>query len=169
MDLLWTCKCCGKQYDTLSFAYALDQPDPWNEIPETERKQRAVLGSDGCVIDEKEFYLRGRILLPVIGSDDPFIWGCWVSISPQSYGRVEELWKTEIREHEPPFPGSLASDISIYPKTFNLKCSVHLKNAGRRPSFELEPTNHPLGAEQRNGITLDSVKEIAALVLQHSK
>lgn len=53
MDLLWTCKCCGKQYDTLSFAYALDQPDPWNEIPETERKQRAVLGSDGCVIDEK--------------------------------------------------------------------------------------------------------------------
>jgi hypothetical protein len=169
VDLLWTCPCCGKQYDKLSFAYALDEPDLWRSVPEEERPYRAVLGTDSCVIDQKIYFIRGRIVIPVIGSNDPFIWGTWASVSQKSFERFGQLWDVAIRENEPPFPGQLGSDIPIYPATSELKCNVVMKNARRRPSFELETTDHPLAIEQRNGITLDRVKEIASLVQRHSK
>src|SRR5262245_8576762 len=167
MDLLWTCKRCGKQFDTLSFAYALDMPDRWTELPKSEREQRGQLSSDACVIDGQEFYIRGRIVIPVRDSPTPFVWGVWTSIPQQGYDRIGETWNVEQREHEPPIAGTLANDIPIYPQTRDLRCSLHLRNAGKRPSIMLESTDHPLAVEQRNGITLDRVKEIAAVVLKH--
>lgn len=169
MELVWICPCCRKQYNTLSFAYALDEPDRWRAVPETERNDRGKIGTDSCVIDNREFFIRGRVVIPVIGKKDPFIWGCWASVSEQSFGRFGKLWDVKIREHEPPIPGQLASDIPVYPATTGLPCNIIMKNAGKRPSFELEATDHPLAVEQRNGITLDRVKEIAAVVLKHTK
>jgi hypothetical protein len=168
MDLVWTCSCCGKQYDKLSFAYALDEPDRWGAVPRAERRHRGVLGSDTCVIDQREFYIRGRIVIPVLGYDEPFIWGLWASVSRDSFERFGQLWDIAARDQEPPFLGRLGSDIPIYPKTFDLSCHVHLKNARRRPSIMLDAIDHPLAIEQRDGITLDRVKEIAAVVLRHS-
>jgi hypothetical protein len=169
MDIVWTCQCCDKQYDTLSFAYALDEPDGWGNIPPQERPHRGVLGSDSCVIDGKHFFIRGRIVIPVIGQDEPFIWGCWASVPQPSFERFGQLWSIDVREHEPPFAGRLGSDIPLYPATRGLACNVIMKNARKRPSFELEVMDHPLAVEQRNGITLDRVKEIASVVLQHSR
>jgi hypothetical protein len=169
MDLVWTCPCCGKQYDTLPFAYALDQPDPWHAVPEAERERRAVLGTDGCVIDGTQFCLRARLEIPVIDCKDSFVWGIWVAISKEAYEHIGDLWEIEQREQEPPVPGALCSDIPLYPRTTDLRCSLHLRNAGRRPSVKLALADHPLVVEQRNGITLDRVKEIAAAVLQHPK
>lgn len=173
MDHVWICKCCGKQYGTLPFAYALDEPDAWHAIPEAERQGRGVLTKDQCAIDNREFYIRGRMEIPVIGDREShiwgaFVWGVWVSVSADSFDRIGQLWDVKIREHEPPISGWLGNDISIYPPTFNLKCNLHLRNDGQRPSIVLEPTNHPLAAEQRSGISLERVKEIAATVLRHS-
>src|SRR5579862_5479566 len=39
------------------------------------------------------------------------------------------------------------------------------REVGRRPRIELEPTDHPLAVEQRNGITWERVQQIAGLVL----
>ena len=50
----------------------------------------------------------------------------------------------------------------LYPSTENLKTRVHLRDDGARPYIELEPTDHPLAVEQRNGITADRVAEIYA-------
>jgi hypothetical protein len=52
-----------------------------------------------------------------------------------------------------------------YPDTVNLKTMVHSREVGRRPFIELEPTDHPLAVEQRQGITWARVQEIAELVL----
>ena len=38
----------------------------------------------------------------------------------------------------------------------------HLRSGDLRPLIELEPTDYPLAVEQRNGITLDRIKQIAA-------
>jgi len=38
---------------------------------------------------------------------------------------------------------------------------VHTQLVGRRPLVELEPTDHPLAAEQRVGITMARVQEFA--------
>jgi hypothetical protein len=51
-------------------------------------------------------------------------------------------------------------------RTLHLKKMVHTRQVGRRPFFELEPTNHPLAVEQREGITLARVQQIAELVLR---
>lgn len=168
MDFAWTCSCCGKEFSSLPFAYALDEPDPWVAIPEAERSHRAVLWTDTCVIDGREYFVRGRIVIPVIGSEAPFIWGCWASVSKADFERFGRLWDVEVREHEPPMPARIASDIPIYPGTFDLKCNIVFKNARRRPSFEIATVGHPLAIEQRDGITLARVKEIAAKVQRHS-
>ena len=47
-----------------------------------------------------------------------------------------------------------------YPDTLNLKTMVYLRNDGVRPSIELEPTDHPLAVEQREGISMTRVAEI---------
>jgi hypothetical protein len=47
----------------------------------------------------------------------------------------------------------------------NLKTHVHARPVGQRPFIELEPTDHPLAVEQRSGITMARVREIAAAML----
>lgn len=42
--------------------------------------------------------------------------------------------------------------------------NIHTHPVGEVPRAELEPTDHPLAVEQRTGITVERVREIAALV-----
>ena len=73
-----------------------------------------------------------------------------------------------MRDDEPAIFGWLCNRISIYPETNSLRTNLHLRNDGLRPAIELEPTEHPLAVEQRNGITLDRAQEIiAALSHRH--
>ena len=167
MDHIWTCRCCGKQFNTLPLSFAPIAPDPWFAIPDNEHDARAVLGGDQCVIDDKEFFIRGCLEIPVLKCADPFVWGIWVSVSEASFERIGELWDTEIRDHEPPFFGWLCTELSVYPPTFGLKTNIRLRNNGRRPFIALEPTDHPLAVEQRQGIPLRRVEEIAAALLKH--
>jgi len=64
VDHVWTCRCCGKQYHELPLSFAPYAPDPWFAVPEPEREKRAILGSDQCVIDDKQFYILGCLEIP---------------------------------------------------------------------------------------------------------
>ena len=167
MNHAWTCQCCGKQYDTLPMSYGTPVPDPFLAIPEAERDTRAQLSSDSCIIDGTYFFVLGCLEIPVHGCEDRFVWNVWVSVSQKTYERFGELWEADIRDTEPPFFGWLCTELSVYPQTFNLKTHVHLRNHGLRPFIELEPTDHPLAVEQRQGISLQRVEEIASTLLQH--
>ena len=62
--------------------------------------------------------------------------------------------------------GELSTTLPLYvPPTLNLKTHVHTRPVGVRPLIELEPTDHPLAVEQREGITTQRVEEIAAQLL----
>jgi hypothetical protein len=168
MDYVWTCGCCGKQFNTLPLDFSSRAPDQWFTIPEAERDSRGKLDSDICVIDGKDIFVRGCLEIPIIGRDDKFIWGVWVSVSKESFDRILELWTAPVIKNEPPRFGWLCNNISIYPQTMGLKTHLHLRGDGIRPSIELEPTDHPLAIEQRQGILLERVEEIAAeLQLRH--
>ena len=104
--------------------------------------------------------MRGCIEITVHGADEPFIWGVWVSLSEKSFKRFLELYDTEDRKDEAPFFGWLCAYIDDYPDTVNLKTMVHLRNQGLRPYIELEPTDHPLAIEQRDGIAMARVAQI---------
>jgi hypothetical protein len=42
---------------------------------------------------------------------------------------------------------------------------VHIRDNGIRPYIELQPTDHPLAIEQRNGITVERVAELYSLMM----
>ena len=70
-------------------------------------------------------------------------------------------------ENEPPKPGLLCNNISEYPPTLNLKTYLHLRGGNLRPSIELELTDHPLAVDQRQGISIERVEEIAVTFSLH--
>ncbi|MER5935153.1 DUF2199 domain-containing protein [Streptomyces sp. NPDC002054] len=147
--------------------YSADAPAVWD--PVFADADDCLLSPDQCVIRAQHYFVKGLIEIPVIGSDEVFSWGVWVSLSCENFSRVADLWDRAGREDEKPHFAWLTTELPVYvPTTLNLKTHVHTRPVGERPYVELEPTDHPLALEQRKGITLDRVREIAAAVLHSS-
>jgi hypothetical protein len=100
--------------------------------------------------------------IPVFGEEDRFSWGVWVSLSKDSFHQFIRHFDQPKRSHIGPFFGWLSAALPLYPDTLSLKTRVHLRDDGIRPYIELEPTDHPLAVEQRNGIPVSRVAEIYA-------
>jgi hypothetical protein len=145
-------------------SYGFREPAAWWGLPENERESRSELSSDQCIIDGRYFFLKGLIEIPVVDAIDRFNWTVWVSVSEASFRRASELWRQAGRETGSAFFGWMNTALPIYPDTINLKTMVHMQPVGHRPVIELEPTNHPLAVEQREGITLRRVREIAETI-----
>ncbi|MFD8014774.1 DUF2199 domain-containing protein [Streptomyces sp. NPDC058955] len=140
--------------------YTADAPAVWD--PAYAGDDDSLLSSDQCVIRGEHCFVKGLIEIPVIGGEEVFSWGVWVSLSRENFSRAADLWDTPGRESERPYFGWLTTELPVYPATtLNLKTHVHTRPVGQRPLVELEPTDHPLAVEQRTGITLDRVREIA--------
>jgi hypothetical protein len=158
------CRCCGKRHDGLPFSYGSEAPAYWSDALDND--EQSVLGDEQCVILGQHYFVRGRLVIPVTDAGVEFDWGVWVSLSPPNFERMTDLWTTPGRENEPPYFGWLATEIPLYqPTTMNLKTNVHTLAVGQRPVIELEPTDHPLAVEQRTGITVARVQEIAETLL----
>ncbi|WP_406231204.1 DUF2199 domain-containing protein [Nocardia sp. NBC_01009] len=164
LDLGFLCSYCGKEHDGLPFSYGAVAPAYWNEG--LEGGAGSVLGDEQCVIGGEHFFIRARLILPIVDSESEFEWGVWVSLSESSFARATELWTSPERVQEPPHFSWLSTELPTYePTTLNLKTKVHSQPVGVRPMVELEPTDHPLAVEQRTGITLTRVQAIAELLL----
>ncbi|WP_242631125.1 DUF2199 domain-containing protein [Variovorax paradoxus] len=116
-------------------------------------------------IDGQYFFVRGCLEIPVQCQGEPFSWGVWVSLSKESYTQWVELFEEPLRSHAGPFFGWLNTSLKPYPDTVNLKTRVRLRDGGIRPLIELEPTDHPLAVEQREGITVERVAELYSLMM----
>ena len=79
--------------------------------------------------------------------------------------KVSQVWETPDRANAGYFFGWLGSRLPLYPDTLHLKTHVHLRAPPTVPFVELEPTDQPLAVEQRNGITIERVIEIAEALL----
>jgi len=163
----YLCATCGKRHDALPMCYGANAPELWYTIPEEERDTRADLTSDQCVIDQRHFFVLGRILVPVNDGDGPFIWLAWVSLSETNFLRTCELWESQGRESEPPYFGWLQSALPYDPTTLSLKTQVQTMRLGERPNIVLESSDHPLSVEQRFGISMARVQEIAEAALHN--
>ena len=147
----------------MAFAYHARAPDYWS--PALAAVPRSELGEEVCVIRGESFFLRGLVRLPVRDAAEDFDWGVWVSLSDASFRRTLELWEQPGREAEPPMFGWLSTHLPVYePSTINLKAMVHTRPVGERPLLELEPPDHPLAVEQREGIDVARVRELAGLL-----
>ncbi len=162
MDHAWTCKCCGRSFDILPMDYATVAPSNWFALPEAERAARARLSADVCIIDGKEFYVRGCIEIPVAGCPEMLVQGVWVSVSEESFLHILKRWDSPADDDEPPRFGWLCNWIKGYPEPQDVRCRVFLRSGNLRPRIVLEATDYPLAIEHRQGITLERVKEIFA-------
>ena len=160
------CRVCGTHHETLPLSFHIKAPLAATMIPAEQVLERVVINAEQCVIDGTKFYLRGRIVVPIRElEDEPFIWGVWVEVSPKDFVRTQSFWKIEGREATPAYRGWLDSEIPIFASTINLEVKVRTQVVGRRPHLELTSASHPLALEQRAGITLLRVQEIAEALL----
>jgi hypothetical protein len=128
--------------------------------------ERSVLEDEICIIQGQHHFARARLIIPVLDANDDFDWGVWVSLSSNNFRCMLDMWTTPGREREPAYFGWLSTEVPAYPvETLNLKTEVHTGAVGYRPHVVLEPTDHPLAVEQRTGITLERVQQIAELLL----
>jgi hypothetical protein len=115
---------------------------------------------DYCVIEDRGFFVRGLIHLPIIGAAETFRWGVWGSLSRESFEKLQEMGQDPRRVELPRMFSWLSNQIPEYPDTLNLKMYARIQEPGSRPHFLLEPTEHPLSREYHGGTTPERVKEI---------
>jgi hypothetical protein len=147
-------------------SYAVDAPAYWSQSFEGDAS--SMPDQEQCIIKAEHCFIRGRIVIPVTGapSGTEFDWGVWVTLSRANFERALSLWTSPGREAQPPYFGWPSTELPIYPRsTLSLKTHVHPQPVGRRPLIELEHTDHPLAFEQRTGITMARVQEIAETLL----
>jgi hypothetical protein len=160
------CSTCGRVHEEVPLSFAADFPDMYANMKWEDRDVRAVIGTDQCIIDQKLFFIRGCLEIPVIGSEDIFLWGLWALIREEVFDEISELWETLGKEKlQGPFKGRIANSLSEYPETLNLKCEIIIQPVGARPLFRLDEPEPPLTVEQRIGITRSRALELVGLVL----
>lgn len=159
------CQTCGEYHDCLPMSFGAEGPVYFLGMSPEEQAQRCELSTDLCVIDQQHYFIRGCLELPVVDSDEVFTWGVWCSLSEASFKQTLLRWDEPGREHDEPMFGWLSTSLPRYPDTVNLKTMVHPQAPGQRPLVLLEEADHPLSIEQREGITIGRVREIAEAVL----
>jgi hypothetical protein len=158
------CSRCGKHHDTLPRNYGQKAPYPFFLLGDEER-DKTHISSDQCVLAEKDFYLFGTIVVPVQGEEDPLTWGVWAEVAARDFARYCEMWEEPARVAEPPIRGTLQSLLPGYPDTVGLAVVLRTREVGLRPLIEVVSEEHPLGREQKSGITGARLREVAEAVL----
>lgn len=149
------CACCGERHEGLPTSYRLERPglDPGDHPFEYSRDDEL------CIVGSHRFIL-ANIELPY-RDDEKFVWTCWISLSEASYERIDGRWDSDGREDDEPAFGYVSNDLPTYePTTWALKARVHQNPVGYRPWVELEPTDHPLSVEQREGLSDERIAAI---------
>jgi len=162
----WRCSRCGEEHEGLPLDWAFDKPDYW----EGPRAGGDELTGDTCIwtddADERAYFVRGVLHVPVRDTGQVFGYGVWTSLSERSYTRMIERWDDDDREDEPPYFGYLSNSLAGYPDTLSLHLAVVTRSVKLRPSFVLlSAQEHPLVQEQWQGIDSARVQEIAELNL----
>jgi hypothetical protein len=146
------CAVCGKVHARTNIELCYKLPDAVHAIVESERKRRCRFSADAGVLDEKRFFLRGTLPLPVSGRPRPYNIGIWAEVSREAFVRTYELWADPDQAAEPRFPGVLANTLPQQPETCGLAVLVQLEGPTTRPTFHLSAADHPLFQEHTTGI-----------------
>ena len=163
------CASCGAEHEGPPLSYGALAPVGWETLPDSFERvlggEQAMLVQDGTPV---AWFLKGNIDIPLIDVGGVFSWTVWVSLSEESFNRVSDRWLASDRADDPPYFGWLRTELPVYPQCTVLKTMVHSRAPGVRPFIEIEHTDHQLSVEQRTGITMQRVEEIAASLMHGS-
>lgn len=168
-SLRWKCSSCEEWHYGPILDYGYSAPYYWRGEYDDHRRERPSLTDSGeagrkfflnedfCQIDD-DFFVRGLIQLPIIGTSKNFCWGVWGSLSRANFETLIEKGDSPELPTLAPMFSWLSSQISEYPDTLSLKMYARIGKPGQRPTFELEPSAHELAREYHEGITPERVK-----------
>jgi hypothetical protein len=171
-DLRWKCGSCDEWHTGPCLDFAYDSPEYWSEECERAKPQNGdenFIDENYCVIGGQDFFVRGIIQLPIIGTAESFRWGVWGSLSRKNFEALQSKDDDRPGVDLPPMFSWLSTQIPEYPDTLNLKMYARAQKSGWKPHFELEPCDHPLSQEYYGGITAERVKEIMMGRLRENK
>lgn len=163
----WKCNLCDACHDGEPTCFGCEAPWRAFVASENEFEQRVELTRDQCVVDEKFFFVRGHLVIPIIGNSEPLELAVWASLSEKSFRHMCDRWSDADRENDAPYFGWLSSYLPVYPDTVNLKLSVQSRAPGLVPLFTTEPTDHPLAVDQHQRISVERWHELAHAFLGH--
>lgn len=166
--------CDGLHEGPPSFAHK--RPPYYFDVPEGERAARISITDDLCRIAPSEaaggdaiYCIRATLDIPIVGSEAPFCWGVWVTHSDAAYRRYEATFDAD-QTGDGSF-GWLAVVMPHYRRTApgeyleHLACDVAWGPRGQRPKVTVRACDHPLYADQVNGIEWETAVEIARLAM----
>ena len=119
------------------------------------------LTHDLCAVDGEFYFVRCLLNLRIVDAEgQKFAYGVWASLSKQNFQTYRDHFDNGDQGKFGPWFGWFSTKLMGYPDTLSMKCQVHLQDERRRPHIELEPTDHPLAIEQRDGITIQRLFDI---------
>jgi len=140
------------------------RPDEIVQLAPDLRAECVWENNDLCVLDEKRFFIRAVLPLPIVALNRMYNIGIWVEVDATAFSRVYELWTVPDQANEPPFKATIANQIPLLPDTLGLSAQLHLTGATTRPQVEMLSENHPLRHEQSLGINTHRAYEYTSLV-----
>ncbi len=156
------CASCGEWHDGAP-GLSCEAPDYYFAIAREKRATDASLDSDLCMLEGRDFFIRTLLEVPVHGLPDPFLWGVWMSVSDSNFRRYQAGFRQP--GYRDSYPGWLSNRIPGYPDTLRTRCRARVEPGGDRPLLELEPTEHPLSVDSRQGIDLERAIRLASEAL----
>ena len=159
------CECCGLEYDQMPLCFGSDYPDYYYSIPPDEREDRIEMKESLCVIDEKHFFHRGRLTIPINDFDEDLVFNVWTSISEENFGLRMDLWEDTNRINQEPYFGWLQTHVPTYGDTLNKKTIAIENEVGLIPSIKMIEENHLLSSNQESGISFETAKKIVNQIL----
>lgn len=158
------CTSCDEIHEG-SPSFGFDAPSPYNRLSEEERQSIAHLSDDCCVIaypEGTQYFVRALLEVPILGVQEPFLWGVWVSASEKSFQRYLDTF--DAPQPGDGFFGWLANRIGVYPSEQSRGADVWIQTDGTRPRVMLHQSkddSDALPRDQRDGISVKRAQQLA--------
>ncbi|MGC3994920.1 MAG: DUF2199 domain-containing protein [Propionicimonas sp.] len=162
------CAVCRRVHRDLTRVLGTSAPDDWLAVSAGERME-AELTPDVCILPDHgttRHFIRGHIQLPVVDPDpDVFVWSVWTEVDESSMECIARNWSDPNRAASAPLSGRLATELPYEQPTRGLQLTIYTRDPGMAPLLMVSSgSQHPLAAEQRDGIALHRVAEFAELL-----
>lgn len=163
------CEACGVEHEGPPRAYSLGvEPFGWGVTRDPTSPLWGELGDETAILcspdGHRDYFIRGNIEIPVADGGDPLTFTAWVTLSASNFERARELWNDDRRVHEPPYFGWLSADVPTYQPVRSMPTRVHTRGPGLRPLIQLDPSEHELAIDQRDGVRAQKLIAIAVQV-----
>ena len=156
----WFCEACGETHDEVPSFIALSYPASWTA--ESAAHPESELLAAACVIRGDRFFFHALALIPVTNAPQTFEWRLWVEVAERDFITRCSRWFTTGRENDPPIRAQLAVTLPGYGgSTVGIPGLLQDQPVGLHPLFTISDPGHLLAREQKVGISVSRVVELA--------